>query len=490
MTDTGGIIDAARYLREVRPIDPEEIFEYVEGRPHPAVVRQTLREHAFDLGLRERDDGTFVPVAEEPVEPWARRGPPESDDTVGTGGVEAFPEAHARRLEDLLVDRFGPGWPDGETGDRLRDRIDRLKTEYFAGEPVEYDDETALAYALYHVPDYYAAIQYVLDDLAADGLLDRRLRVLDVGAGTGGPALGLHDYLPEASVVDYHAVEPSPAAAVLDHLLEGTRPSFHATIHRERAEEFSPEGTFDLLVFANVVSELQDPADVLDRYLEVLADDGTLLALAPAEERTATRLREVERALVDRRDDTTVYAPTIRLWPDHEPADRGWTFRRERDLVVPGFQRRLDEGSRGGERDGEPGGEAPSRGTYVNVDVQFAYLLLRLDGRRAIEYTPDPSRVARMAEMDRHVTERIDLVALKLSPDLSDGGNPLFKVSDGSERIDHYAVLTRESALNEVLEDAPYGALLRFENVLVLWNDDEDAYNLVVDGETVVDRLA
>jgi hypothetical protein len=32
--------------------------------------------------------------------------------------------------------------------------------------------------------------------------------------------------------------------------------------------------------------------------------------------------------------------------------------------------------------------------------------------------------------------------------------------------------------------------LLRFENVLVLWNDDEGAYNLVVDGETVVDRLA
>src|SRR5699024_10492873 len=54
----------ASYLREVRPVDPEEIFEYVEGQPHPAVVREELREMAIDLGLRERDDGTFVPVSD------------------------------------------------------------------------------------------------------------------------------------------------------------------------------------------------------------------------------------------------------------------------------------------------------------------------------------------------------------------------------------------------------------------------------------------
>jgi hypothetical protein len=94
-----------------------------------------------------------------------------------------------------------------------------------------------------------------------------------------------------------------------------------------------------------------------------------------------------------------------------------------------------------------------------------------------------------MAETERHVTERIDIDALKLSPDLADDGNPLFKISDGSEQTDHYAVLTRRSALNEDLEAAPYGALLRFENVLVLWNDDEAAYNLVVDAETAVERL-
>lgn len=466
MTDVDAILDAARYLQNVRPIDPEELCQYVEGTVHPGVVRQTLREHAFELDLREREDGTFVPVEPEPVVP-----------TLAGGDVERFPESHARRFESLLVERYGPGWPDDETGDRLRERLDRLKEEYFAGADVTYDEETAIAYALYHLPDYYAAIQYVLEDLARDGLLSRKLRVLDVGAGTGGPALGLHDYLPEESLVDYDAVEPGDAADVLEHVLGGTRPSFDASVTRETAERFRPTETYDLVVFANVLSELADPVSVADRYLDAVAGDGTLLAIEPAEARTATRLRHIERELLARRDDATVYAPTVRLWPGEEPRDQGWTFRREADIEPPAFQRRLDDGG-----DGD--------GTYLNTDVQFSYLLVRTDGRRAIEYSPDPDRLAKMAEMDRHVTERIDLAALKLSPNLVDEGNPLFKVSDGSETTDHYAVLTRESALNESLLRAPYGGLLLFENVLVLWNDDESAYNLVVDDETVVDRLA
>jgi len=464
MTDVEAILENARYLREVRPLDPAEICEYVAGQPHPAVVRQTIREHAVELGVRELEDGTFVPVDDGTVSP------------AGTD-VERFPEAYAARFEDRLADRYGPDWHRGDSGDRLRARIDRLKEAYFADEAVEYDALTADAYALYHLPDYYAAVQYVLEDLAGDGLLPRRLRVLDVGAGVGGPALGLHDYLPADSLIDYDAVEPSAAADVLEWLLAETRPGFDGTVHRATAQAHNHHGPYDLVILGNVISELDDAVGVADRYLDTVADDGTLVALSPAEERTATRLRGVERALLARRDDVTVYAPTVRLWPDDEPEDRGWTFRREPALAVPAFQRRLDRAA---------GGD----GTYVNVDVQFAYLLARTDDRRAVEYDPDPAEVARMAEMDAHVTDRIDLVALKLSPDLAAEGNPLFKVSDGSEAVDHYAVLTRESTLNEALTRAPYGALLRFENVLVLWNDDEEAYNLVVDGETVVDRLA
>ena len=472
MTDVQGIVDTAKYLRNVRPIDPEEIFEYVEGEPHPAVVRQTLREHAFGLGLHEREDGTFVPIEDDPIAPAFR-------------GVERFPERYARRVEELLVERYGPDWPSGESGAALRKRIDELKVAYFADESVTYDDETALAYALYHLPDYYAAIQYVLDEVGRSRLLSRRMRVLDIGAGAGGPALGIHDYLPEESLVEYHAVEPSAAADVFEAMVDLTRPGFATTVHRETAEAFDPDGEYDLIVFGNVLSELDDPVAVVERYLGSLAPEGTVLAVSPAEERTATRLREIERELLGRNDELTVYAPTIRLWPDASPSDRGWTFTRKPEIETPPFQRRLEESAP------EESGDTPGSGDrYTKPVVQFAYLLLRTDGTRAIEYEPDPDRVAKMAETERHVTERIDIAALKLSPNLADDGHPLFKISDGSEAIDHYAVLTDRSALNEVLSDAPYGSLLAFENALVLWNDDEEAYNLVVDGETVVDRVA
>ncbi|WP_226021284.1 small ribosomal subunit Rsm22 family protein [Halomicrobium salinisoli] len=471
------IRDNAKYLRQVRPIDPEEIYEYVEGEPHPAVVRQVLREEAPDLGLIEQEDGTFAPVAEGPL-------------SITFDGVEALPDAHARRLEDLLVEEFGAGWPEGESGDRLRERIRAVKERYLNQQSVDYDDLTALAYAVYHLPDYYAATQYVLADLAADGLLPTHLRVLDVGAGVGGPALGLIDLLPDDALVEYEAVEPGAGADVLAELLDETGSNVHATIHREEIEDFEPDsgdgGEYDLVLFANVLSELDDPEAVLRESLDWLAEDGSVVALAPADRNTATGLREVERAVADR-GPATVYSPTVRLWPGESPDSESWSFDVKPDLDVPGFQRRLDEAAAESDHEGDRG-EA-SGGEFVNVDVQYAYSVLRTDGRTGIAARGDRSRVAKMADAEEFVTDRVDLMAVKLSHDLADGGNPLFLIGDGSQQADFFAVLTEEDVLNADLRRADYGELLSFENALVLWNDDEGAYNVVVDDEAVVDRV-
>src|SRR5699024_8817722 len=249
-----------------------------------------------------RDDGTFVPVSEEPIE-------------TEFAGVAALPERHVRALEDLLVDEYGTGWPTGESGERLRERIRTFKESYFTGESVNYDRETALAYAIYHLPDYYATVQYVLDGLARDELLSKGLRVLDVGAGVGGPALGLADFLPEGALCEYHAIEPSAAADVLDVLLDDTGRNFHPTVHRTSAETFAPDGEYDLILMANVLSELDDPTAVAKRYLDALAPDGSLVAIAPADRETSIGLRRIERALADGGSPATAYAPTVRLWP-------------------------------------------------------------------------------------------------------------------------------------------------------------------------------
>ncbi|WP_380676849.1 small ribosomal subunit Rsm22 family protein [Salinigranum sp. GCM10025319] len=470
MTDRDGIVANAKYLREVRPIDPEEINEYVEGTPHPAVVRRVLREEAVDLGMIERDDGTFVPAPERTVDPgW---------------GPEEFPERYAHAFEDLLVERYGVDWHRGESGDHLRETIRRLKERYYRRRSVEYDESVAFGYGIYHLPDYYATVGYVLDTLAEGGLVETPLRVLDVGAGTGGPALGLHDFLPEDALVDYHAVEPSASADVLDRLLDETGRNFHPTIHRERVEALDlsalgdrDAGDFDLVVFSNVLSELDDPVPVVENALDALAHEGAIVALEPADRNTATSLRAIEREVVSRTN-ATVYAPTLRLWPDAEPSDGGWSFDVRPNLAVPSFQSRLDEA-----------GDEP--GAFRKASVQFAYAVLRLDGRRRIDVRASPARHAKLADLDRHVTRRIDLLAVKLSHDLTDvdAANPLFRVGDGSETTDTFAVLTRETSLNRALSTAPYGTVLSFEGVLVLWNDDEAAYNLVVDDETIVDRI-
>ena len=481
MIDRAAVRNNANYLRNVRPIDPEEIAEYIEGGAHPAVVRETLREEAFDLRLREREDGAFEPVPEEPVpDPgWA---------------PDALPERYSFALEDLLVREFGANWHRGESGDELREAVRRLKDDYLYGNDVAYDRVAALGYAVYHLPAYYATIGYVLDDLVENGLLDRTLRVLDVGAGVGGPALGLHDYLPDDAVVDYHAVEPSAAADVLDRLLDETGRNFRPTIHEETAETFfgldggtgerneTAPDAFDLVVFGNVLSELDDPVAVVEAALGRLADDGSVVAFAPADRNTAMGLREVERAVATPESGVETYAPTLRLWPDATPSDGGWSFDVADDLEVPPFQRRLDEAAERGSRD-EPG-------EFVNVDVQFAYAVLRPDGTRRVDVRASDGRCARMADSEEHVTDRVNYLAVKLSHDLSGGDNALYLVGDGSQTVDHYLVCTRETVLNDDLRTADYGSVVFVENGLVLWNDDEGAYNVVVDDETVVDLVA
>ena len=489
--DRDRLRDTVNYLREVRPIDPAEIQEYFDDAPHPAVVKQELRAAAFDLDLVEREDGTFVPASDAPVSPpgWE---------------PEGLPADYERVVVDRLVDRFGLDWADGESGDDLREAIRRLKSDYYHGNPVEYDETAALGYAIYHLPDYYAAMGYVLDDLAENGDLPRKLRVLDVGAGVGGPALALIDYLHDAvgegeepPLIEYHALEPSPAADLLEALLEETPRNVRTTVHRERAEDFDPDsvGDVDLLTFCNVLSELADPAATADRYLDAVAAEGTLLAIAPADLETATGLREVERTLARSDSGPSVYSPTLRLWPDESPSDRGWSFDVRPDVEAPRMQQQLDQGERG-ERGG---GEGNEPGTFTKTSVQFAYALLRPDGKRRSPVAASPERHAKAAEMERHVSNRIDLLTVKLSPDLSRQGerkreygsdpNPVFKIGDGSEDVEQYAVVTQHTELNRALGDAEYGAVLSMENALALWNDDEAAYNLVVDGETVVDLV-
>ena len=125
--------------------------------------RWALESAALDLALRQADThfAAALDRSYDPVE-FVVSTRLDTGDDPSADRVEAFPERYARILEDLLVGEFGAGWPEGESGDRLRSRIRSIKESYLEGTDVTYDRQTALAYALYHLPDYYAAIGYVL----------------------------------------------------------------------------------------------------------------------------------------------------------------------------------------------------------------------------------------------------------------------------------------------------------------------------------------
>ena len=464
--DREAVRDTAKYLRQVRPIDPAEIQAYVPGQPDPRTIRQVLREQAMALGLAEGADGLFRPAATGPFQPEFE-------------GVTALPERYETRVTDLLVDRYGPEWYRGETGQAIRDRIDRLKADYFDGRSVRYDMDVALAYAIYHLADYYATTQYIVAELAQDGLVPSQARVLDVGAGVGGPALGLIDLFDvdrapdEHPILEYHAVEPSAAADVLEAVLGDGPRNVTKRVHRQSAEEFDPGGGYDLIFFNNVLSELDTPVETAARYLDAIEDSGSLVLVAPADRTTSIQLREIERELEAR--GTTVYGPTVRLWPNDRPTDTCWSFDQRSDIEVPSVQELLSR-------------EAERPASVQNTSVKYSYSVLRRDDTRRYDVALDQSNVAKLADMETHVGSRIDLVVAKLSQNLSEGGHPLFKISDGSESSSHFAVLVNETELNRDLRTGAYGDLLQITNGLALYNDDKEAYNIVVDEETMVDR--
>lgn len=458
------VLDAAKYLRSVRPLDPHELIEYVEADIDPNAVTRILRAHAVSLRILERDDGTFAPPPSGPI-----------DGTAGT--IEALPSALDDTLEAILEERFGPDWAHSETGDRLRDAIRSLKARYLEGGSISYADLDPWAYLIYHFPRSYAATRAVLHLLADDQLLAHHFSILDVGAGVGPHFAAVVDTVPTEALVEYHAIEPTDQIDVLEEMSERyAGRNVHLTTDQTGVETADLDGPFDVILLGNVLSEVDDPSRVARDTLDLLATDGTWVALAPADPRTSRQLREVERTLCP---PATIYAPTLRLWSDREPSDDMWSFVEGPPIERPTVQRVLAAGA------------APdSRRAYTNTAVRYAYSILRLDGRRSVDIEADSARFAPLGDLHAAIGKRVNVVAVKLSGDLAEKDGALFRIGDGSQTDPTFASVVQWSSLNEALRTTPYGGIVTFERALVLWNDDEDAMHLVVDDESIVDHIA
>ncbi len=454
------VIDAARYLRSVRAIDPAELTEYTAEPVDATMVATILRRHACSLALIERADGTFIPAETTPIE-------------GSLTPLSRLPERIERFLEDRLIARHGTDWATGGVADGLRARIAQLKARYLDGGQIEYDRDDADAYLIYHFPRSFAATWYVLSELLEAGHLSRSLRILDVGAGVGANLAAVDALTPDDAFIEYRAIEPSPLSVHLEAVADQlTGMNTHVTIEREAVEALSSDTSFNLAMMGNVLSELEEPAVVASTVLDQITADGSWVAIAPADPRTSIQLRHIERDLEDR---AGIFSPTIRLWPDRRPTDECWSFVEQPALAVPRVQGRL--------------GSVEDGGAFINNTIRYSYAIMRPDRRRRHDITASESNSLPLFKAPDAVGERVDLIAVKLSADLAEEGNPVYRIGDGSQQEPCFATAVTTTPMNEALSAAPYGAVLRFGQTLVLWNDDEAAINLVVDDETTVDRL-
>jgi len=99
-----------------------------------------------------------------------------------------------------------------------------------------------------------------------------RLRVLDVGGGTGwllSQVRGVSDRVAETHEVDIDETAREAAEAA-GHV-------FHA----KRVEEFGSSEKFDLILLLNLIEHVADPAAVLGSMTRLLSPDGMLLIKTP-----------------------------------------------------------------------------------------------------------------------------------------------------------------------------------------------------------------
>jgi hypothetical protein len=128
---------------------------------------------------------------------------------------------------------------------------------------------------------------------------------------------------------------------------------------------------------------------------------------------------------------------------------------------------------------------------YINIDIKYSYAVLRKDTlTRHCYRVPPGSRVLRLSQIRRHVDKRINLIAAKMSENLGDAKNLMFRICDGTADTPVFAVVPafQVTPENERIVSAPYGAILMLRGVHVRYNPKHDAYNVLVSRQTIIDN--
>jgi len=487
------LISTIKYVAGARPsFLLSEIVQYLDAPLPVDEIYRIITPDLPGLGLTAtRRDGDVEIRRLPPAQPYLLN-EGEWERTTEFIQKRELPAPLASAIEQYITKKVGKLWDDPVTLERLRKAITAQKDDYWKPlhkRSLRYTKGySVLGYLAYHFPVYFQQTEHLLMRLAEEGYLKKSMTILDAGTGPGLVPLAIADFFSrlDGATASVYSIERSEEhveaflylreACVPRGGVVSLKPPVKSDI-REPLPKSLPT-TFDLIVFSNVLGELSgetdDPrAGIVKRFAERLSPDGAILIIEPADEVNSTRMRTLAAGL--EQAGLVVHSPCPFLRGTPCTAPRCWSF-----TTAPAIrQTRLMETL----------AHCDESYRYINTDIKYSFVVLRRAGIPRQAYRlPQNAKAIRLSKLHLHEGNRVNAVIAKMSGELGDAKNHLFKVCDGTAKVPVYAVLPafHQTPANETLLSSRYGSVLEMKGVLVRYNKAHDAYNLLVNRNTEV----
>ncbi|WP_406657432.1 small ribosomal subunit Rsm22 family protein [Methanolobus sp. ZRKC2] len=489
------IISALKYVSRMKAeFMLSEMRNYIKSEMSVQDIYKTARFSFFDLGLDiiPEDDDFRVLRAPKGFINLNDREEKINEAFFQTAGVSKKLE---KFIEQYIEKKTGKHWDDKQVLERIRKAIVSQKADYWKegkSRNISYEKGySILGYLAYQFPVYFVQFQHILYDMAQDGLLKKRMKILDVGSGPGtislatidlysrldGPKAVVHSLeMYDENIEAYNAIVPQ-YAQIKEKV--DIREPLKADISKIDVD-ILPE-KIDLMVFSNVLNEIKEfsipeKARLVKKMSEKLSHDGSILIIEPADKVNSTELRKLSIGL--KGAGLSIYSPCSFIWDSGCNPVECWSFEQQKDIVPTRLMKKVAECDK------------PYR--YINTDIKYSYVLLRKDKLTCKKYrVPKKAKYAKLSKLERHTEKRINVIASLMSGNLGDEKNSLFKICDGTSVKAVYAVLPSHNLTkeNRIIMNAKYGSILSIENVLVRYNDANDSYNLLIGRGSVVNLV-
>ncbi|MBP1908423.1 small ribosomal subunit Rsm22 family protein [Methanolobus bombayensis] len=488
------IISTFKYVsRMKKEFMLSELKNYLKEEASVREIYRAIRPLHFDLGvdiIEEKDDyrilrspsGKQMNLSEEDMR--------KNDLFFKSPAVSRKLE---RLIEKYIEKKTSKEWDDPQILEKIRKAIRVQKNSYWkegSGRKISYEKGySILGYLAYQFPVYFVQFQYLFYEMAKDGLLKTRIKILDVGSGPGTIPLAIIDIYNrlEDYRAEIHSVEIFDENIEAYNFLVPEYASFksNVTVEEPIRNDISKldienlPDKIDLMVFSNVLNEVKDlnlreKTELIIKMSEKLTENGSIIIIEPADKVNSTGMRRLSIEL--KKKGLKIYSPCTFLWSGECTLKDCWSFEHKKDIKPTRLMEALSQC------------DEPYR--YINTDIKYSYVILRKDklAKHFMEF-PAKSKFARLSHISKHNKKHINVACSVMSEDLGDEKYKLYRICDGTSKKAVYAVIPSHnlSEHNEALTKARYGSIIKIYNVLVKYNEANDSYNLLVGKGTVIE---